>query len=93
MHEIAPDEIFLDSSNLPLHEISQLEGRVVSPVARYSIFAIGITFMVVAVLFSSRAFYLQVAHGGGYAEISRNNRLDKSLVFATRGVIYDRTGR
>lgn len=92
-HEIAPDEIFLDSSNLPLHEISQLEGRVVSPVARYSILAIGITFMVVAVLFGSRAFYLQVAHGAGYAEISRNNRLDRSLIFATRGVIYDRTGR
>ncbi len=93
MHEIAPDEIFLDSSNLPLHEISQFEGRVVKPVARYTIFAVGAIFLLITLLFSGRAFYLQVAHGDSYSDISRNNTLDMSLLFATRGVIYDRTGR
>jgi penicillin-binding protein 2 len=93
MHEIAPDEIFLDSSNLPLHEISQFEGRVVKPVASYTILAVGLMFFIIASLFGGRAFYLQVAQGNNYAEISRNNTLNMSLLFATRGVIYDRTGR
>src|SRR5690348_9662253 len=91
MHEIAPDEIFLDSSNLPLLEISQFEGRVDTPVGRLSIIAVGIAFSIAAILFGSRAFYLQIAHGATYEDISRNNTLQSSLVFATRGVIYDRT--
>jgi penicillin-binding protein 2 len=92
MHEIAPDEIFLDSTNLPLHEISQFEGRVVKPVAQYTILGVGFIFLLITLIYGSRAYYLQVAHGDSYAEISRNNTLNMSLLFATRGVIRDRTG-
>ena len=92
IYEIAPDEIFLDSSNLPAHEESQLEGRIARPVSRRSIFGVGVAFLVVALLFSGRAFQLQVAQGASFAEISRDNTLESWPLFATRGIIYDRNG-
>ena len=93
VREIAPEEIFLDSSNLPEHEASQFEGRVEKPVSRRAIFSVGIVFLFIVLGYGSRAYLLQVAHGASYADISQNNILDKSLIFATRGIIYDRTGR
>ncbi len=92
VHEIDPDEIFLDSSNLPAHEASQFEGRISRPVSRRSIFGVGVAFTLIVLIFSGRAFTLQVAHGASFAEISRDNTLRSWPVFATRGIIYDRTG-
>lgn len=92
-HEIAPEEIFLDSSNLPDHESSRFEGRVEKPVARSAIISVGVVFTLIAITFGCRAFTLQIVRGASYANISQNNILDRSLVFATRGIIYDRTGK
>jgi penicillin-binding protein 2 len=91
--EIDPDEIFLDSSNLPGRNETQFEGRVVRPVSERAIFTLGILFALVLLGFAGRAFELQVVHGDDYSDISRNNRLERSIIFASRGVIYDRTGR
>jgi penicillin-binding protein 2 len=93
VYEIAPEEIFLDASNLPEHDALQFEGRVERPVAVRAIFAVGLVFTLTALLFGYRAFNLQVAHGDTYADISRNNTLHRSVMFATRGLIYDRNGR
>lgn len=93
IHEIAPDETFLDSSNLPEYNETQFEGRVVRPVSNRSVFAVGVIFTLVVLTFSYRAFNLQIAHGDTYADISRGNTLDRDIIFATRGVIYDRTGK
>lgn len=93
VHEIAPEDIFLDSSNLPGLSSSQFEGRVEKPVAVKAIFAVGLCFSIVVIGFGFRAFSLQVMNGQSYADISRKNTLDQSLIFATRGVIYDRTGK
>lgn len=93
IHEIAPDEVFLDSSNLPRHEASKFEGRVERPLSYHSIAAVGIVFALIVCGFGFRAFNLQIVHGAEYADISENNILRQSLIFATRGVIYDRTGR
>ncbi len=92
IHEIAPDEIFLDSSNLPAHESSQFEGRLTRPVSRKSIFGVGIAFALIVIIFGGRAFDLQVVRGASFADISRNNTLESWPLFATRGLIYDRTG-
>ena len=32
-HELAPDEIFLDSSNLPMFDTTQFEGRIERPIS------------------------------------------------------------
>ncbi|HEY4514327.1 MAG TPA: penicillin-binding transpeptidase domain-containing protein [Candidatus Paceibacterota bacterium] len=93
IHEIAPDEIFLDSSNLPRHDEGQFEGRVVRPVEKKALAGIGILFSLVVLVFFGRAVDLQIAHGDDYSEISRENRLDRTVMFAARGLIYDRTGR
>ncbi len=92
LQEIAPDEIFLDSTNLPAHEGSQFEGRVVSPLSRRSILGVGIVFVLIVLVFGGRAFSLQVAQGTTFAEISRDNTLQSSVIFAARGIITDRNG-
>lgn len=92
IREIAPDEIFLDSSNLPGHNEVQFEGRVERPVTARAILGIGICFVVIAFAFSTRAFDLQIVNGAAYADASRNNRLDRSVMFALRGNIFDRNG-
>lgn len=91
--EIDPDEIFIDSSNLPGRNETQFEGRVVRPVSERTIFGVGIVFALTIAIFGARAFELQVVHGDVYADISRNNRLERTVLFAPRGLIYDRTGR
>ncbi len=92
IQEIAPEDIFLDSTNLPQSDSTQFEGRLQRPVPVRSIFMIGVVFTLVIGSFGFRAFSLQVAHGDTYASISKENTLDHSLLFATRGLILDRTG-
>ena len=92
IHEIAPDEIFLDSSNLPDHNRTQFEGRVERPMSRRAIFGVGIAFLAIAIVFSARAFDLQIAEGATYAQISLQNTLSSDIIFAQRGIIYDRNG-
>ncbi|HEV3245531.1 MAG TPA: penicillin-binding transpeptidase domain-containing protein [Candidatus Paceibacterota bacterium] len=92
IHEIAPDEIFLDSSNLPAHNRTQFEGRVERPMSRRAIFGVGVTFIAIAIVFCARAFSLQIVQGATFAEISLQNTLSSNVIFAQRGIIYDRTG-
>lgn len=93
IHEIAPEEIFLDSTNLPDFNAASFEGRVERPVANRAIFAVGAVFVLVSIGFGYRAFSLQVAQGATYQNISVNNTLSRSVIFATRGIVYDRSGR
>lgn len=90
--EIAPEDIFIDSSNLPQFNTYQFEGRLERPVERSAVFAVGIFFLLLTLLFTGRLFFLQVDKGEAYALLSERNRLRHSLIFATRGVIYDRNG-
>ena len=92
VHEIAPDEIFLDSSNLPGRDDVQFEARVVTPLSRRAIFGVGVVFFLMTIGFLGRAFDLELINGSIYADVSRENRLDRSVVFAERGHIIDRTG-
>jgi len=93
VHEIAPDEIFLDSSNLPGRDDPQFEGRIIRPVAGSAILTVGAVCVIVLLVFTGRSFELSIVRGAAYADISRDNRLDRSVVFAERGRILDRTGR
>lgn len=92
IHEIAPEEIFLDSTNLPEYNARQFEGRVASPVSARAIAAVGIFFILLVSVFGYRAYSLELVNGAKYADISENNTLRKHIVFATRGLVYDRTG-
>lgn len=91
--EINPDEIFLDSSNLPKFNIYQFEGRIEKPISKRTHFIIGSFFILIGLLFLGRIWVLQVRDGQSYSLKSEYNRLRYSLIFAERGVIYDRNDK
>jgi penicillin-binding protein 2 len=90
--DIDPDEILLDSSNLPNFDTHQFEGRLEKPISRRSLFVLTGFFALIIFIFTGRVWFLQVSNGSSYLEISKDNYLRKSLLFAKRGVISDRTG-
>lgn len=90
--EIEPDEIFLDSSNLPQFNRNQFEGRIEKPIAkRMQLYVVG-AFLLVLMLYVGRIGILQIYKGETFAYLSENNRLQHSIIFAERGVLYDRNG-
>ena len=90
--EIDPDEIFLDSHNLPQFDNSQFEGRLDKPISKVSLVVMLTFFCLVIGVYTVRAWTLQVIDGETYARRSENNRLRHTPIFASRGVIYDRNG-
>jgi len=90
--DIDPDEIFIDSSNLPNFDTNQFEGRLEKSISRQSIFILCGFFSLIIVIFILRIANLQILNGESYFIKSEKNRLRNSLIFASRGVIYDRTG-
>lgn len=89
-NEIDPDEIFLDSSNLPEFDNYQFEGRLVSPIANRNITLLLIFFALAFSVFIFKIWNLQITEGSKYSEKSENNRLRHVTLFSSRGVIYDR---
>jgi hypothetical protein len=89
-HEIDPDEIFLDSSNLPKFNTHQFEGRFEKPIGKSIFLSVGIFFILVVFLFVTKLWALQIKNGAEYNYLSQNNSLRHTIVFANRGVISDR---
>ncbi len=92
IEEISPDEILLDSSNLPNYDTSQFEGRLEKSISRRSLYSVVAVFLLIALVFVSQAFKLQIIHGQEYLERSENNSLRPIPLFAGRGLIIDRNG-
>lgn len=90
--EIDPDEILLDSSNIPKYDRSQFEGRLEKPISRAALLGIGGVFALILVIFLSQAINLQVVQGEQYLKKSQNNLLHPVPIFASRGAIFDRNG-
>ena len=88
--DIAPDEIFLDSKNLPNFNTQQFEGRLERPIPKRSIFYLGIFFISMFLIFTWQVGKLQIVKGESYFKKSENNTLMKIPIFADRGLIYDR---
>ncbi len=88
--DIDPDEIFIDSENLPNFDIHQFEGRLEKAISRRSIFILAGVICLIILIFIGRIWNLQIMEGKYYFTKSENNYLRKSIEFAKRGVIYDR---
>jgi len=86
------DEILLDASNLPSFNMARLEGRRELPVSQHNLLLVGLVFVIAAIIFLSQLYTLQIVNGAEMRQISDNNRVDRDVVIAERGVIYDRTG-
>lgn len=87
---VEPDEIFLDSKNIQNFDRQQFEGRIEKPISKKTISFLGIFFLAVVISFSFRLGYLQIQKGWAYYERSEKNTLEKVILFAERGIIYDR---
>lgn len=89
---IDPDEIFLDSQNLPDFNTDQFEGRIEKPISKSVIGFVGIFIFFVGCVFTWKVWDLQITEGASYAKKSANNSLHTTKIFADRGLILDRNG-
>jgi penicillin-binding protein 2 len=91
--DIDPDEIFLDSQNLPQFNTDQFEGRIEKPIAPKSFVLLSGFFILVGLIFLGRLWDLQITSGSAYRTKSQNISLKSQTLFANRGVILDRNGQ
>jgi penicillin-binding protein 2 len=87
---VEPDEIFLDSKNLPNFDQQQFEGRIEKSIAKKNIIFLGVAFLSIVFVFGTRLGYLQITKGETYFQRSENNILQPVIIFADRGIVYDR---
>lgn len=92
LKNIDPDDIFLDSKNLPSLDEQQFEGRAERPIKKPLIYLLGLIFILVGFSFIWRVSLVQVAEGESFARRSENNKLRHTIIFPERGNIYDRRG-
>ncbi|HEY4515801.1 MAG TPA: penicillin-binding transpeptidase domain-containing protein [Candidatus Paceibacterota bacterium] len=90
---IYPDEVFLDSRNLPDFDKHQFEGRIERPILFRSFVSFYVICFVAVLFFVYTLWDLGISKGKVYAEISQNNSLRHDPILAPRGVIYDRNGK
>lgn len=88
--DINPEDIFLDSANLPGFEEHALEGRIEKPMPNAAFMGIKIVLSLIILLLVGKLWFLGIKDGPVYAQISENNRLEQTLIFANRGAILDR---
>ncbi len=90
--ELAPEDIFLDSSNLPDFNKGTLEGRLEQPIAESQFVWLSGVLSILALVLFMQAGNLGIVHGSQYALQSEKNRLRPAILFAPRGAILDRNG-
>jgi penicillin-binding protein 2 len=90
--DIAPDEIFLDSKNLPKFDIYQFEGRLEKSISSKVFPIFSLICVLVVVIFLAKFGSLQIIQGSFYKDKSENNKLKQILIVAPRGAIYSREG-
>jgi penicillin-binding protein 2 len=90
--EIDPHDVLSDFSNLTESDTEKMEGRLIRPIERSSYIFLSLIFVVAGILALGRLGDLQIAHGDDYAQRSATNSLQKTIIFADRGIIFDRNG-
>lgn len=84
------DEILMDSKNIHAFDTQQFEGRIEKTISKNAIWSIGAVFAIVFLVFAGRLHGLQIRRGEEYLRLSERNSLDSQVIFADRGVIFDR---
>ncbi len=86
------EEVLLDSSNIPAFNQARLEGKRELPILPRTVGFVGLVAIMFGLLFFGKIFDLQVTQGAEFKQIAERNSVDKALIIAERGVIYDRNG-
>jgi len=89
--DVSPEDVFLDAHNLPQFDQDHFEGRLEQPISNRVFFGFSIFLVLIGCVFMYRLFMLQVVRGEQFVQQSEQNRLQNSLLFAERGVIFDRS--
>lgn len=90
---VNPDEIFLDSSNIPSFNRDQFEGRIETPIPRAYLAVLKFLFVATVSVFAVRGVFLQIAKGDYYFIKASTNNLKKEIIFSHRGIIADRNDK
>lgn len=86
------EEVLLDASNIPDFNIGRMEGKRELPITRRNLSTVWILFIVVSAIFLYQIFDLQVVRGEEFRLIAETNKVDRAVIIAERGVVYDRNG-
>jgi penicillin-binding protein 2 len=92
VHDIDPDEVFLDSANLMNFNTDQFEGRIEKPISKSALQILLFSFGIIFLALLYKVVILQIVDGKDFYYLSENNRLKETVIFATRGNVYDRNG-
>ncbi|MCC7469951.1 MAG: hypothetical protein IT284_02315 [Bacteroidetes bacterium] len=84
------DEILMDSRNIPSFDVQQFEGRIEQSISKRTLWLVGLVFGLVMIIFVGRLRILQIKEGNQYFIRSEDNSLNSQIIFADRGVIFDR---
>lgn len=87
---IDPDNVLLDAENLAGFDTAHFEGRVERPVSPMALYAVALVFVLVAGGFLYKLATLQIVEGERYVQLAQANTIAHSLLFAERGLLYDR---
>lgn len=90
LEDIHPDEIFIDSQNLPDFNVHQFEGRIEKPISKTVFRVLSFFIFFVASIFIWKLWSLEIKNGENFRIRSENNSLNKTVIYADRGIIYDR---
>jgi len=91
--DITPDDIFIDSKNLPKFDEDQFEGRIEKSISKKIIVLLGIFSFLVMTVYLIKIGDLQIKNGDKFLTRSEDNYLQHSIIFAERGLIYDRNNK
>jgi len=90
--EIYPDEIFIDSENIPKFDTQQFEGRLEKPITKKTFWFLSVFFGLLLLLLLTKIFYLQVVQGKTLTERGEKNSLRQEIILPPRAIISDRNG-
>ncbi len=90
--QVDVEEVLLDASNIPAFNHARMEGKRELPISKASVWTVGFLFGLISLVFFVKIFSMQVVHGEEYRLIAEKNSVDKVLIIAERGVVYDRRG-
>lgn len=90
--EIAPEEIFLDATNVSAFDRKRFEGRIEKPLPGATFTGLFSTLTILLLVLIGRAWDLQIMRGTAFAKQSSQNSLAVVTLFAPRGVILDMYG-
>ncbi len=90
--DLSPGEALFDAKNVSGLEQEKMEGVFEKPLEEKNLYYPFYFFLFLVLIFSYKAFSLQVLKYDDFLEKSLNNFIREEVLFLQRGVVYDRNG-